>query len=336
MRDGDWQIGWGCAATMYPTLIAPACARVRLTPDGSVIVQTATHEIGNGVYTVIAMTVSDCLGVPTENINVMVGDSDLPPAPVTGGSNSTASICNVVAKACEEIKQRIIDAAQNDDKSPLKGVDESLIIFANGRVGGKDDVSENLTDAMKRASGGAIESYVENAPYASQRAGVRKLFDGHSELKGGASLDDRVQFAFGAQFVEVRVHARTCEVRAPRVVGAYAAGTIVNKTTAESQLMGGLIFGLSSALHEATEIDDRSARYYNTDLAEYLIPVNADVGDVKVILVPENDTQVNPLGIKGIGELGNVGVNAALANGVFHATGKRIRDLPIRIEKLLS
>ncbi len=336
MRDGDWQIGWGCAATTYPTLIAPACARVRLTPDGSVILQTATHEIGNGVYTVIAMMVSDCLGVPTENINVMVGDSDLPPAPVTGGSNSTASICNVVAKACEEIKQRIIDAAQNDDKSPLKGVDESLIVFANGRVGGKDDVSENLTDAMKRASGGAIESYVENAPYASQRAGVRKLFDGHSELKGGASLDDRVQFAFGAQFVEVRVHARTCEVRAPRVVGAYAAGTIVNKTTAESQLMGGLIFGLSSALHEATEIDDRSARYYNTDLAEYLIPVNADVGDVKVILVPENDTQVNPLGIKGIGELGNVGVNAALANGVFHATGKRIRDLPIRIEKLLS
>ena len=165
---------------------------------------------------------------------------------------------------------------------------------------------------------------------------MRKLFDGHSELKGGASLDDRVQFAFGAQFVEVRVHARTCEVRAPRVVGAYGAGTIVNKTTAESQLMGGLIFGLSSALHEATEIDDRSARYYNTDLAEYLIPVNADVGDVKVILVRENDTQVNPLGIKGIGELGNVGVNAALANGVFHATGKRIRDLPIRIEKLLS
>ena len=163
--------------------------------------------------------------------------------------------------------------------------------------------------SMKRTSGGAIESYVENAAIWSQPALAYETFPGQSELKGGALLDDRVQFAFGAQFVEVRVHSRTREVRAPRAVGAYAAGTIVNKTTAESQLMGGLIFGLSSALHEATEIDARSARYYNTNLAEYLIPVNADVGSVKVILVPENDSWSIPWGSR---ELGNSAMSGSM------------------------
>jgi xanthine dehydrogenase YagR molybdenum-binding subunit len=142
-------------------------------------------------------------------------------------------------------------------------------------------------------------------------------------------------YAFGAEFVEVRVHARTREVRAPRLVGAFAAGRIVNPRTARSQLMGGLIWGLSSALHEATELDERAARYVNDDISEYLIPVNADVGEVEVILLSEEDPHVNPAGIKGLGELGNVGTAAAVANAVFHATGKRIRQLPIRIEKLL-
>lgn len=142
-------------------------------------------------------------------------------------------------------------------------------------------------------------------------------------------------FSFGAEFVEVRINARTREIRVPRAVGAFAGGHIMNPRTARSQLMGGIIWGIGSALHEATDLDHRHARYVNTDLAEYLVPVNADVAEVEVILVPEVDEFVNPAGVKGLGELGNVGTAAAIANAVYHATGKRIRDLPIRLDNLL-
>lgn len=295
MRDGEWLIGWGCAATMYPTQMAPATARVTMTPDGAVKVQTAAHDIGTGAYTVIAQTAADVLGVPVAKVAVELGDSDLPPAPVAGGSNTTASVCNVVAKACREIK-------------------------------GKQSAGSTT---------GAIEAYAENIPHGAKPDGIKGLYHGQPGITGGAKLKDRIQFAFGAEFVEVRINTRTYEIRTPRIVGAFAAGRILNPLTAESQLMGGLIWGISSALHEATEIDLRAARYVNDNLADYRIPVNADISEVKVIFVPEMDSQVNDLGVKGIGELANVGTNAAIANAVYHATGVRVRDLPIRLEKLL-
>ncbi len=209
-------------------------------------------------------------------------------------------------------------------------------LLADGALRAPDGPSEPLEAAMGRAAGGAIEAYAENIPHGIPDGALKKLYQGQATLMGGAKMKDRMQFAFGAQFVEVRVNMRTREVRVPRLVGAYAAGRIVNPKAAKSQLMGGQIWGISAALHEATEIDHRAARYANADLAEYLIPVNADMQEVTTILLPEQDAEINPMGIKGIGELGNVGLNAAVANAVFHATGVRVRELPIRIEKLLD
>jgi len=336
MRDGDWLIGWGCASTMYPTQMGAASARVTMTPQGTVKVQTASHEIGQGVYTVVALTAVQELGVALDKVSVELGDTDLPPAPGSGGSNSTASVCNVVAKACREIRDRITAAAIAAPDGAFHRSDPKTLMLSDGMLRDTSGRSEPLSAALSRASAGAIEAYAENIPHGVPADGARGLYKGQGKLVGGAKMKDRIQFAFGAQFVEVRVNAMTREVRAPRVVGAYAAGRIVNPKTAKSQLMGGQIWGLSSALHEATEIDAREARYTNADLAEYLIPVNADIEEVETIFLPEQDHLVNDLGIKGIGELGNVGMNAAVANAVYHATGVRVRQLPIRIEKLLK
>jgi len=336
MRDGDWMVGWGCATSVYPTNMGPATARVILSPQGTVKVQTAGHEIGTGIYTVVALMAVSGLGVQIDKVTVELGDTELPPAPVAGGSNSTASIATVVAKACEQIRDRIARAAATAEDGPFRGMDPARLVLADGTLRAPNGVSEPLEAAMGRPTNGAIEVYAENIPHDVPKEGLKKLYQGQSAMMGGAKMKDRIQFAFGAQFVEVRVNVRTREIRVPRLVGAFAAGRIVNPKAAKSQLMGGQIWGVSAALHEATEIDRRAARYYNDDLAEYLIPVNADVQEVTTIMLPEQDTQVNDLGIKGIGELGNVGLNAAVANAVFHATGVRVRELPIRVEKLLE
>jgi xanthine dehydrogenase YagR molybdenum-binding subunit len=241
------------------------------------------------------LVVADKLGIAPEQVTVEVGDSSLPPAPVAGGSNSTASVSNAIAKACDEI-----------------------------------------LDKRVKGANGTIEAYAENIPEGAPKNSHEMMSQGKPAFVRGEGNQKNVRFAFGAQFVEVRVHHLTREIRVPRAVGAFAAGRIVNPITAKSQLMGGMIWGISAALHEATEMDRRAARYTNKDLAEYLMPVHADVGQIDVILVPEEDRLVNPLGIKGIGELGNVGMNAAVANAVFHATGVRVRHIPIRLEDLIS
>lgn len=332
MRDGDWLVGWGCASTIYPTHLGAATARVTLTPDGHARVQTAAHEIGTGTYTVVAQAAAEGLGLPLEKVVVEMGSSELPPAPVSGGSNVTASVCTVVMQACEQIRARLAAAAQ---EGPLQGRDPATLRLVDGTLRAPDGTAEPLAEAMGRASNGAIEIYAENIPKGLPAESLKKLYQGRQALGAGLEGKDVAMAAFGAEFVEVRVHSRTAEVRVPRLLGAFAAGRIVNPRTARSQLMGGLIWGMGSALLEATEIDRNRARYVNDNIAEYLIAVNADVPQVDVLFVEEEDRQVNPLGIKGLGELGNVGTNAAIANAVFHATGKRVRELPIRIESLL-
>lgn len=315
MKDGDWLVGWGCASAVYPTHIGAATARVRLTSDGEARVQIAAHEIGTGIRTVVAQTAAERLGIPLSSVTVETGDSELPPSPVAGGSNQTASCCCVVTKACDAINARFHSNATVGSAAPGEG--------------------EKLDDKFKRLGLGAIEEYAEYLPPGGKPDTIKKLYGGTPFL-GGGSHGEKLMYALGAEFVEVRIHAYTREIRVPRMVGAFAAGRIMNTRTARSQYIGAMIWGISSALHEATEIDPRNARYVNDNLADYMIPVNADVADIDVILVPEHDNDVNPVGVKGIGELANVGTAAAVANAVYHATGVRIRELPIRLEKLLT
>lgn len=335
MRVGDWLVGWGCAGAAYPANIAAAAARVRLRPDGHARVEIAAHDIGTGTYTVIALTAADRLGLEPGRVEVELGDTSLPPASLAAGSSHAASIAHAVAKACDGLRDRIARAAVASNAGPLAGRDAATLRLSGGLLASPDGAFEPLANAVGRLSHGAAEVHAEHIPEELGTEAMGMLYEGKLPMRRGHRREDVTAYAFGAQFVEVRIHSRTREIRVPRLVGAFAAGTIVNPLTAHSQYMGGMIWGIGAALLEETEIDRRHARYVNANLSEYQIPVNGDVRRVEVIMVPEADPNVNPLGMKGIGEIGIVGVNAAIANAVFHATGRRIRDLPIRIDDLL-
>jgi xanthine dehydrogenase YagR molybdenum-binding subunit len=335
MRDGDWLVGFGCATALYPTHIGAAAARTRLMANGDVRVQTAAHEIGNGVYTVLAQIAAERLGAKLDSVTVEVGDSRLPPAPLAGGSTTTASTCSAVLKTCDAIRSKLFHAAVTSNQGPLAGREAAALTLNDGKITAADGAEQRLEDVFKGMGVSSIEEYSEFVPHGLEPKAMADLYAGKNTSSGG-SHGDKLMYAMGAEFVEVRVHASTCEIRVPRIAGAFAAGRLMNTRTARSQLMGGMIWGISSALHEATELDLKRARYVNYNLADYLVPVNADIKQVDVILVPEIDRDVNPAGVKGLGELANVGTAAAVANAVYHATGNRIRRLPIRIESLLS
>lgn len=334
MSDGDWQVGYGCATACYPSNQGPAAVRLALTADGKAHAAMAGHEIGTGAYTTIAIAVAQFLGLDMPDVTVVMGDSDLPPIMIAGGSNNAASATAVVAKACEDIRARIAKAAVAAPECSFHGADPKSLKLVGHELRDERGQSEPLKTAMARVAQ-RIEVYAENVPHGLPSSAMADLIKGKQAMLGGSDRKDATAYAFGAHLVEVRVHKRTREVRVARIVSAFAAGTIINERAARSQLMGGAIWGVSAALHEATEVDPKTARYVNNNLADYLIPVNADIPAIQIIIVPETDSTVNPLGVKGIGEIGIVGMNAAIANAVYHATGRRIRDLPIRAEKLI-
>jgi xanthine dehydrogenase YagR molybdenum-binding subunit len=334
MVDGDWLVGNGCASACYPSNYAPAGVRITLTADTKATVALAGHEIGTRAYTAVAIAASEFLGLPIENVSVLMGDSDLPAVMIAGGSNNAASATNAVAKACEDLRVRMALKAVEAEDGPFKGADPAALKLARCRLVDPAGRFEEWPQAVSRL-GHHAKAYVENTPNGLPKASFAEMTKGKPVMLRGGGRKDATAYAFGAHFVEIRVHRRTRELRVARVVSAFAAGTIVNPKAAHSQLMGGAIWGLSSALLEETELDAMTARYVNNNFADYLVPVNADVPDIEIILVPETDGKVNPLGVKGVGEIGIVGMNAAVANAVFHATGKRIRHTPIRAEHLL-
>lgn len=330
-RDGAWLVGLGCAAAVRPVKIAPATMRVAVATDGTVTVESAHHEIGNGITTLLAMGAADWLGVPVEAVTVRLGDTDLPPAGLSGGSSTTTSLMSALAQACRTLRQRLA-AGATAEGGALAGSDPAGIRFSGGALAGSDGRSLVLGRAVALLEPTGIETVADFVPDGGGPEDLAAMRTGHIALGtgGGAALS----WAFGAQFAEVRVHEETGEIRVARLTGAFAAGRVLNPLAARSQLTGGMIWGLGSALLEETLVD--RGTYPNADLAEYLVATAADVPPaIEAILVRDDDAGVNALGVKGLGELGIIGVNAAIANAVHHATGRRLRRLPIRCEDLL-
>ncbi|MCR8826979.1 xanthine dehydrogenase family protein molybdopterin-binding subunit [Pseudosulfitobacter koreensis] len=334
MTDGDWLVGYGCATATYPTNILASNARVRMQGTGNAYIELAAHDVGTGSYTIFAQIAAARLGLPVGACDVVMGEADLPVAPLSGGSTTAASAGSAVHDACLRIARMVATEVTARSEGPLAGLDPAQVTLDDGVLRGPGGQSQPLVEALAATAAGEVEAVGEFRHPALTDQLIRATFAGGYGTAGPVT-PEFAMFAFGAEMAEVHVHRWTHEIRVPRLHGSFAAGTILNRKTAHSQLMGGMVWGIGSALHEITEVDKPRARFLNANIAEYLIPVNADVREVRVEMLDEQDDYVNPLGVKGIGELGIVGTAAAIANAVHHATGKRLRKLPIRMSDLV-
>ena len=321
MRDGKQLVGWGMATGIWEALQVVVTVRIVLTANGHAEVFCAASDIGTGTYTVMAQVAADSLGLPIESISVRLGDSSLPSAPVEGGSWMAASTVHAVIAAAEEVRNELLKLANTAKDSPLAGAKVDDVALKDGKIISKKDAKRavSIADAMRQGKVDRIEKEKANNFNPNPFAPGSHAHNTHS-----------------AVFAEVKVDEQLGVIRVTRVVNAIAAGRIINLKTGHSQIMGGVVWGIGMALHEEALIDHRYGRVMNANVAEYHMPVHADVHDIKVIFVDEPDDEINPLGVKGIGEIGIVGVAAAIANAVYHATGKRVRDLPITLDKLQS
>jgi xanthine dehydrogenase YagR molybdenum-binding subunit len=314
MREGSDLVGWGMATGVWEALQAPIAVRIALSANGHAEVSCATSDIGTGTYTIMAQVAADMLGLPLDNISIKIGDSSLPPSPVEGGSWIATSVANGIVSTAEAIRSELLRLAGQLPQSPLANAAVTEVALVDGKLVSRRDASHSMpiVNVMQHARVDRIERELTTNPTADHT---------------------RAQNAHSAVFAEVKVDEQIGVVRVTRVVNAVAAGRILNPKTAGSQILGGVVWGIGMALHEETVIDHRLGRIMNSNIAEYHVPVNADVHDIRVIFVDEKDDS-NPLGLKGVGEIGIVGVAAAIANAAYHATGKRVRGLPITLDKL--
>jgi xanthine dehydrogenase YagR molybdenum-binding subunit len=320
MRDRDGLlVGWGVGTAVFHAIMFQAQARAVIRRDGSGIMETGAEDMGQGAWTALAQIAADSLGLNIDQVEFRAGTSDLPDAGIAGGSAHTATAGTAIHNAGAEVVARLADLATGDDRSPLFGAGNAGVLARGGRLYRRDDESRS-------------ESYAD----ILGRAGLAQV-EGHGKAAADpAAHANYAMYSHGAVFAEVKVDPDLGQVRATRVVGAFAAGRIINPRMVRSQLYGGMIWGVSFALHERAIMDPRSGRPMNPNLGEYHIPVNADVPSLEAILVEEHDPHVNALGIKGVGEIGITGTAGAVANAVWHATGVRVRKFPITPDGLIG
>lgn len=317
-REGRELVGYGMASGIWEAFRVPTSARAVLAPNGTLEIGCATADIGTGTYTILTQIGAEMLGLPIDKVTVKIGDSDLPVAPVEGGSWTAASAGSAVVEACNGIRRELLKRASKIKNAPLEGADLADITFVEGemRVRGDPSRAMALTDVL-HGFNDPIKSEVTSKPDLA-------VFKRYSH------------YTHSAVFAEVRLDEELGMLRVVRVVSAVAAGRILNPKTARSQIMGAVVGGIGMALHEESVVDHRYGRIINHNFAEYHVPVNADIHDIEVIFIEEREPHLNPLGVKGVGEIGIVGTAAAIANAAYHATGVRVRDLPITIDKLLG
>lgn len=318
MRDGKQLVGMGMATGAWEAMQMPASAKAVLSCDGKLTVSSATTDIGTGTYTVMSQLAADALGLGIEDVQFKLGDTDLPTSPMQGGSWTVSSVGTAVKEACEKIRARLFKLAQKLTDSPLANATLEEVTFTRGMIQLKQDPSAAISfvDAMRSGKALFIEEKAISTPAVSRQMQYTRCT--HS-----------------AVFVEVKVDEDLGTIEVSRVVSAIAGGRIVNPSTARSQILGGVVWGMGMALQEESVIDHQLGRFIKHNLADYHFPVSADVHKIEVIFVQEDDSIVNPLGVKGLGEIGIIGVAAAIANAIFHATGRRVHSLPITLDKLL-
>jgi xanthine dehydrogenase YagR molybdenum-binding subunit len=337
MRDGNALIGWGVAAGGFPVHRTPGEARVSILDDGSVLVESSGVDMGTGTYTILAQTAADAIGVGVEDVIVRLGDSTLPRAPVSGGSQLANLMVGAVHKAALAAREELIGLALNDSRSPWHDVQANTLRIAGGRIAAPRDATPAtpIGELLRQIGRERIVALRDTLPEAMRNEADRyRTFTTVAGMQSPTE-GDCSRYSWCAHFVEVHVDADFGTVRVSRIVSALDSGRLYNPKLAESQWKGGIIMGIGMALLEEGLVDSRNGRVVNNNLADYLVPTNADIPEIQVISVGIPDLQASVLGGKGVGELGIVGVAPAIANAVYHATGTRVRDLPITMEKLL-
>ena len=339
-KHGRHLVGYGMATATYPGGRSAATVKVQMKSNGDVTLMTASIDIGTGTYTVLAQTASDYLGIPVDRIDVKIGDSSLPPSPLAGGSQTTASIHPAAMEACVLLRKDITALAIADPSSKLNGRNPDEIGFADGKlfVNSDKSISESYTNILSRAKRSDMEACATTQPLSGAGLTIPSALCTPRDAPAEQNSDIK-QYAFhsfGAQFAEVWVDEDLGTIRVKRFTSVQDVGRIMNEKTARSQIIGGVIFGIGAALMEATEYDKRWGNPVTRTLADYHVPVNLDVPPIDVHFIGKPDPHISPIGARGIGEIGITGVSAAIANAVFNATGKRLRDLPLTPDKVME